>query len=187
MSKAAQVFIISGGVGSSAEQLVDTVLAQFPDAKVDVRIIGNTRQSQTILETLHLAKTKNGLVVHTLVEETLRISLEEEARLIGVETIDLTGPLISWLSKQLNQEPVGRPGLYRQLHRDYFERVSAIDYTLAHDDGKSPSGWKDADVMLIGVSRVGKTPLSIYLAVLGWKVANYPIVPASRSPKRFIS
>jgi hypothetical protein len=85
--------------------------------------------------------------------------------------------LIGWLSQALGRRPLEQPGLYRQLRRQHYERVAAIDYALAHDDGKSPEGWPQADLMLVGVSRVGKTPLSIYLAVLGWKVANYPLVP----------
>ncbi|MCK4724940.1 MAG: kinase/pyrophosphorylase, partial [Anaerolineales bacterium] len=70
----------------------------------------------------------------------------------------------------------GQPGLYRKLREDYYERVAAIEYTMAHDDGQRPDEWDQAEIVLIGVSRVGKTPLSLYLSVLGWKVANWPIV-----------
>ena len=86
------------------------------------------------------------------------------------------GPLIESLSGKLGQEPLGAPGLYRQLYRSYFDRVAAMDYSLAHDDGKNPPGWKDAEIVLVGASRVGKTPVSLYLAVLGWCVANVPLV-----------
>ena len=83
--------------------------------------------------------------------------------------------------------PKAQPGLYRKLHSEYFERVAAIDFTMAHDDGKNPDGWPQADAVLVGVSRVGKTPLSLYLAVLGWKVANVPLVPQIPLPESFFS
>ncbi|MFZ6030239.1 MAG: pyruvate, water dikinase regulatory protein [Chloroflexota bacterium] len=171
------IFIVSGGVGSSAEQLVDTVLAQFPNAHAVVRIFGNLRQRQQMIDVVAEAHKAGALIVHTLVEAPLRMILLDEAAHLGVQTMDLTSPLIDWLSQAFGCQPVGRPGLYRQLHRQHFKRVEAINYTLAHDDGKNPEGWPQADLVLVGVSRVGKTPLSVYLAVLGWKVANYPLVP----------
>jgi hypothetical protein len=87
------------------------------------------------------------------------------------------GPLLKRLSTVLGREPLGMPGLYRKLHEAYFTRIAAIEYTLEHDDGQNPRGWPQADIVLVGVSRSGKTPLSIYLSVLGWKAANYPVVP----------
>ena len=171
------IFILSGGAGHSGEYLVNTVLAQYPDANVKLTTVGSVRQEAQVLETLLQAQTLGALVVHTFVEQPLRDLVTQQAALLGVTAVDLTGPLFAWLTPTLGQPPVGRPGLYRQLHRQYFERVSAIDYTMAQDDGKNPEGWPQADLMLVGVSRVGKTPLSLYLAVLGWKVANYPLVP----------
>jgi len=164
-------------VGSSAEQVVFTVLAQFPDDVVKVTTTGNVRQPKQIDEVLQAARSTGGLVVHTLVDPSLRAYLVEQAQKFDVPAIDLMGPLTQWLSDRLGKEPLGQPGLYRHLHREYFDRVSAIDYTMAHDDGKNPDGWPKADMVLAGVSRVGKTPLSLYLAVLGWKVANVPFVP----------
>jgi hypothetical protein len=111
-----------------------------------------------------------------MVNTSLRQLLVERAAAQDIPAIDLMDDLIATLSKTLDTEPKGKPGLYRQLHKDYFERVAAIDYALAHDDGKNPSGWEAADVVLVGVSRVGKTPTSMYLSVLGWKAANYPLV-----------
>ncbi len=177
------IFIVSGGVGSSGEHLVNTVLAQYPEAQVNVTTVGSVRQAEQVLETLTLAQAQGGLVVHTLVEKPLRDLLMHEAYSRGVRAVDLTGPLFDWLTPVLGQQPLGRPGMYRQLHSQYFERVAAIDYTMAQDDGKNPAGWPEADVMLVGVSRVGKTPLSLYLAVLGWRVANYPLVPQLPVPE----
>lgn len=177
------IFILSGGIGSSGEQLVNTVLAQFPGAAVSVVMVGSLRQAGQIHETLARARAAGGLVVHTLVEAPLRSLLIQEAQRLGVPALDLMGPLIHWLSQASGQEPLGKPGLYRQLNRQYFERVAAIDFAMAHDDGKSPDEWEQAEFVLVGVSRVGKTPLSLYLAVLGWKVANVPLVPQLPIPE----
>ena len=171
------IFILSGGAGFSGEYLVNTVLAQYPEARVRLLTQGSLRREAQVREALAQAKESQALVVHTFVDQALRGVVIEGAARLGLEAIDLSGPLFDWLTPALGQAPAGQPGLYRQLHQQYFERVSAIDYSMAHDDGKHPEGWAQADIMLVGVSRAGKTPLSLYLAVLGWKVANYPLVP----------
>ena len=96
--------------------------------------------------------------------------------------IDLMGGLLDRLADVLEQQPLGQPGLYRRLNKAYFDRVEAIEFTMAHDDGRNPDTWPLADMLLIGSSRVGKTPTSLYLSVLGWKVANYPLVPGLDLP-----
>ncbi len=181
------IYIVSGGVGASGEQLVNTVLAQFPEHAVRVVTIGNVRQEEQIADVLKQAREADALVVHTLVDSLLQDYLVGEAGKIGVQAVDLMGPIIEWISQKVESEPLRQPGLYRRLHHEYFGRVSAIDYTLKHDDGKNPDGWAQAEAVLVGVSRSGKTPLSVYLAVLGWKVANYPLVPQIPPPEELFS
>jgi hypothetical protein len=180
------ILIISGGVGASGEQVVHTVLAQFPDASVPVRTIGNVRTIEQIERAVAEDQVTGGTLVHTLVFGELRQALIERAQAAKVPDIDLMGPLLERLTQVIGRPPLGRPGLYRQLRRDYYERVAAIDFAMLHDDGMRPEGWREAEIVLVGVSRVGKTPLSFYLAVLGWKVANIPLVPgASPQPDLF--
>jgi hypothetical protein len=181
------IYIVSGGIGASAEQLVHTLLAQFPKDVVQVITVGNVRQAEQISDVLLQAQRSDAVVVYTLVEPGLHEYLNNEAQRHQIKAIDLMGSLMEWVSDQVGVAPRGQPGLYRQLHQEYFERVSAIDFTMAHDDGKNPDGWPRAEVMLVGVSRVGKTPLSVYLAVLGWKVANYPLVPQVPIPDSLFS
>lgn len=176
------VYVVSGGVGASGEQLVQTVLAQFPDSDMPVVTVGNVRRVDQIRKIVKQAKHSGGTITHTLVDARLRHTLIDLARRQGVVAIDLMGPLLDRLTGVLGHEPMGRPGLYRQFHRDYFDRVAAIEYTMAHDDGRNPHGWPQADMLLVGVSRTGKTPLSIYLSVLGYKVANLPLVPELSIP-----
>lgn len=176
------VYIVSGGVGASGEQLVQTVLAQFPDNNVPVITVGNVRHLTQIKRVVAQAKQSGGTIAHTLVDERLRRTLIDLARAEDVVALDLMGPLLSRLETVLKRQSRGQPGLYRQFHRAYYERVSAIEFTMAHDDGQRSVGWPQADIVLVGVSRSGKTPLSMYLAVLGWKVANIPLVPEVPPP-----
>lgn len=183
MSNPPPIYVVSGGTGASGEQLVHTVLVQFPDNKVPVHTIAHVRQLEQIEETVRRAEASGGTIVHTLVDPKLRRALVERARQAAVAEIDLMGPLMSRLADTLGQEPIAHPGLYRHLRRSYFDRIAAIEFSMAHDDGRQPDGWPEADTLLIGVSRVGKTPLSMYLAVLGWKVANLPLVPQVPAPR----
>lgn len=176
------IYVVSGGVGASGEQLVQTVLAQFPDHHMPVITLGNVRQVTQLKRVIAQAKQTGGIVAHTLVDDRLRAMLIDLARAEDVAAIDLMGPLLSRLEGVLKRKALGQPGLYRQFHRAYYERVSAIEFTMAHDDGQHPAGWPQADIILTGVSRAGKTPLSMYLAVLGWKVANIPLVPEVPPP-----
>lgn len=181
------IYILSGGVGASGEQLVHTALAQFPEDHVRVVTFGNLRHPEQISDVILQAKQADALVVHTMVDPLLQAFLEEETTRHRVPAVDLMGPLLEWVSEKLDKAPRAQPGLYRLLRREYFERVAAIDYTMNHDDGKNPEGWSQADAVLVGVSRVGKTPLSLYLAVLGWKIANYPLVPAIPVPEALLA
>ncbi len=170
------IFIVSGGAGASGEQLVQTVLAQFPDNQVRVRLVSHVRFPGQIDDVVQKARQDGGIIVHTLVDPDLRRILIDAAAQHEIVALDLMGPLLEQLSFILEREPLGEPGLYRRLNRQYYERISAIDFSLAHDDGKNSATWQQADILLVGVSRSGKTPISLYLAVLGWKVANVPLI-----------
>jgi regulator of PEP synthase PpsR (kinase-PPPase family) len=100
-----------------------------------------------------------------------------------VKHFDLVGGLSDYLSDLLKTEPISKPGLYRLSHIEYFERIKAIEFTMQHDDGQHPEKIDHADIVLTGVSRTGKTPLSVYLAMFGWKVANVPLVPGIEPPE----
>ena len=180
------IFILSGGVGASGEQVVHTVLAQFPNANVALQLFPKLTQEKQVDEIFEHAAGQGAMIVHTFVDPHLRTAAEKMAEKWQVVSIDLFNPLMQYLSERLEQQPLGTPGLYRQLHRSYFERIDAVNFTLDHDDGKNPGGWKDAEMILIGVSRVGKTPLSLYLSLMGWKVANVPLIPEIPLPKELI-
>jgi regulator of PEP synthase PpsR (kinase-PPPase family) len=128
------------------------------------------------------AKNKNATVVATLVNPELRVFLISRSMQLGVKVVDVLFPLLETLSEQLGKRPSSIPGLLRQLDEGYFKRISAIEYTVRHDDGVISSDLPEADIILIGVSRTSKTPLSMYLGHKGYKVANIPLVPGIDPP-----
>ncbi len=169
------IFIVSGGAGLSGEQLVRTALAQFASADVPIEIVPHVRRDQ-LEDVVKRAVVSGGIIVHTLVDADLRSALLDLIRDYGVPAIDLMGPMLLHLARILDKPPIGQPGLYRQLHEDYFKRIEAIEFTVDHDDGRKPHELGLAEIVIVGVSRVGKTPLSMYLSTRGWKVANVPLV-----------
>jgi regulator of PEP synthase PpsR (kinase-PPPase family) len=177
------VYVVSGGAGASGEQIVNSVLAQFPQVRVPLVTVPHVLQRAQIGEVVRKAERTGGTIVHTFVDRRMREEFVRAAEEAGVTAIDLMGDLLQRVEETTGVEPEGRPGLYRKLKRDYFERVAAIDYAMTHDDGMNPEGWKDAELVLVGVSRAGKTPLAMYLAVLGWRAANVPLVPGIPLPK----
>ncbi len=170
------VYIVSGGTGASARQLSETALAQFPTVQVPVIIRSHVRTVKQVESAVRKAADDGGILVHTLVESGLREAVIRLGNEHGVATIDLMGPLLDQLTGRTGTKPLEQPGLYRKLRKDYFDRVEAIDFAVAHDDGNKPVDIPFADAVVIGVSRCGKTPLSMYLAVHGYKVANIPIL-----------
>ncbi|HMQ50979.1 MAG TPA: pyruvate, water dikinase regulatory protein [Anaerolineae bacterium] len=170
------LFVVSGSFGTSGEQIVRKVLAQFQGVEVPLKIVPRVHHNGQIAKIVDEASQVGGIIVNTLENYELTRSLTKQAAQAQVVVIDLVRSLLDHLASTLSQEPIGKPGLYRQLHETYFKRVEAIEYTLAHDDGKNHQGWAQAEIVLVGVSRVEKTPISLYLSMMGWKVANVPIV-----------
>lgn len=177
------IFVVSGGTGATGELLARTVMAQFPNVNVPLLIETHVLNAEQVHHVVAKAAGIPGaIILHTMVNSDRRHLLAVEASKAGVVTFDLAGHLIEHLTRELGVQPLGQPGLYRQLHKSYFDRIEAIEFTVAHDDGKRIEDLPKAEIVLIGVSRVGKTPLSMYLSMLGWKTANVPFVPEVPMP-----
>src|SRR5690349_3417870 len=123
-----------------------------------------------------------GLVLYTLVNETLRQPLVDGCRRVQVPAIPVLDPVIGALAAFLGRESRGLPGQQHLLDQEYFARIDAMTFAINHDDGQSPWGINDADVCLVGVSRTSKTPTCLYLANRGVKAANVPAVPGVPLP-----
>lgn len=176
------IYTVSDATGTTAERVVRAALVQFESQDVGVIRYGGVRNPQQVREIVEQASQTGGIIVHTFVFEELRHLMLTEGRQANVVTIDLMGPLLARLSELLATSPLGQPGDFLPFDSSYMERIDAIDYTVRHDDGKNVHDLDRAEIVLIGVSRTSKTPLSIYLAYRGWKVANIPIVLGIEPP-----
>jgi [pyruvate, water dikinase]-phosphate phosphotransferase / [pyruvate, water dikinase] kinase len=170
------IFVASDGTGQTAEQAVRAAMMQFPDQIIEIRRFSDIRTVSQLQELVQLAVQQQAFIVHTLVSDKLREELFRIARLRNVETIDLMGPLLDRMSDQFSANPSEQPGLFRVLNESYFRRIETMQFAFNHDDGKRIEELHKAEIVLIGVSRTFKTPLSIYLAFKRWFVANVPIV-----------
>jgi len=177
------IYIVSGGKGLAGDAVVQSVLIQFPNNKVPVIIVPDVLDQEKMDDVISKALATKGVIVHTMVDPEARKMLIESCIKSGLNHFDLVGNLSDYLSGLLNTRPISKPGLYRLSHIAYFKRVEAIDFTLKVDDGQNPERITQADIVLTGVSRTGKTPLSVYLAMFGWKVANVPLVPGIKPPE----
>lgn len=177
-----RVFVVSDGTGGTAEQVLSAALTQFATADVAVERRSGVRTKEQVRQVVAEAARVEGFIVHTLVSDDLREVMLRSGRRHNVETIDLMGPLLARLSQQLAVSPAEKPGLFHQLDEEYYRRTEAMEFALRHDDGLRAHELPQAEIVLVGVSRTSKTPLSVYLALRGRFVANVPIVLRAKPP-----
>mgnify|MGYP005849205901 CR=1 FL=1 len=181
------VFAVSDGTGKTAEGVVRAALTQFDAANVEIVRVSNVRTFESVRKIVHQAKAAGGFIVHTLVSEEMRLWMLTEGRASDVTTIDLMGPLLVRMSELLSAQPRAEPGLFQPFDLAYLARLEAINFTVRHDDGQNLDDLEEAEIVLVGVSRTTKTPLSIYLAYRGWRVANIPITLGIDPPQKLFS
>ncbi|MBP9674124.1 MAG: kinase/pyrophosphorylase [Bacteriovoracaceae bacterium] len=178
-----KIVIISDATGETASALTRAAMTQFGQKDVFFTRYKNIRTKEQIDAILTEASIHHDLVVYTIVSKQLRNYLIECSRSKRIRSVDLMGPLLTALSNVLDHEPSANPGLLHAVNDDYFKRVEAMEFTLNHDDGKNIESLHLADVILVGVSRTSKTPLSIFLSLHGLKVVNVPLILGSPPPK----
>lgn len=177
------IYIVSGGKGVAGHTVVHSLLVQYPNNNVPVYIFPDVHHPEQLDEIVEKANKSRALVTHTLVSITLRNHLINMCNSFGLKNIDFMGPLANYLENDLGLVSINSPGLFRQQNSQYFDRIDAMEYTLNHDDGLNPERLYQAEIILTGVSRAGKTPLSVYMSMFGWKVANVPLVNGIEPPK----
>ena len=182
MSDQKCVYIISDSTGETAYHVLQTVLAQFNSEDVRVQRFADITTPQQIYDVVEMAARTEGLIFHTLVSPGLREAVTYLSANRGIRCVDVLGMPIDRLSTWLEQKPRYEAGLTRKLDESYSKRVLALEFALRHDDGKNSSGLPQADVVIVGVSRTAKTPLSTYLAYRAWLVGNVPIVEGIEPP-----
>ncbi len=177
------VYIVSDSIGDTAEFVVKAVASQFDSGQIEMRRVPFVENKSQIRKVFEEASDDNAIIAYTLVVPELRRVMAEEAEKHSVQTADILGSLMGAFSRVTKKEPHLEPGRVRQLDEAYFRRVAAIEFAVKHDDGKDPRGLMKADVVLVGISRTSKTPLSMYLAHQGVMAANLPLVPEVEPPE----
>ncbi len=176
------IYVVSDSTGETAERVTRATLLQYPDHKVRLRLERRLRDRRGLTSVLERAAFEGAMVVFTLVRPELRDHFNEEATRLNVRHVDVIGSLISQIGFHLEADPMNIPTAEMPLSAEYFRRVEAIEFAVKSDDGKEPRNLHKADLVLVGVSRTSKTPLSTYLAGRGLKIANVPLVLGVEPP-----
>lgn len=177
------VFVVSDSVGETAEFVVKAVATQFNGGHVDIKRNSYVQSEDDIETVIKMAKEQLSIIAYTIVISSLKEYMDRRSAEEGVMAVDLLQPLMGAFEKRFKKEANHKSGLMRKLDDDYFRKVEAIEFAVKYDDGRDPRGILHADIVLIGVSRTSKTPLSMYLAHNRYKVANVPLVPEVAPPE----
>lgn len=177
------IYLVGEGTGETISRIARASLVQFNQENVEVKTFFLVTDKRYISHIVKEAARDEALLAFSIVQPGLRDFLIQEAENYNIKAIDVIGDFILQLSIFLNEKPLSIPGRQYILDENYFKRIDAINFSVKHDDGKFPQGLKLADIVLVGLSRTGKTPLSTYLANQGWKVANVPIHPDMLPPE----
>jgi len=175
--KKEEIYLVSDATGETAEKIVLSVLAQFKKDSVNVVRFSKVTTPEQIKEIVKKASHTGAMVVYTLAQKWMRELMFREAETNKVFSVDLLGPVIARFSQYLSIKPYEKPGAQHIIDAEYFRRIDAMEFTVKHDDAQNLETIHEADIVIIGVSRTSKTPLSIYLSHEAWKVANVPFVP----------
>lgn len=178
-----KILIVSDSIGETAEQVAKAALSQFDYKEYEIRRHSFVSEKVQVEDILEEATSEESLIMFTLVIQEVKEYLLEQAQKRKIQTIDLMSTIMESLEKRFDTKPIGEAGLIRKLDEEYFRKIEAIEFAVKYDDGKDPRGLKKADIVLIGISRTSKTPLSMYLAHRNVKVANVPLVPEVKPPK----
>ncbi len=174
--------LVSDATGETLNSIVRATVAQFEEVRVVYHRWSLIRTRFQLHRVLEGIEADPGPVLSTVVDRGLRHDLEETCQRLGLPVVNVLDPVMALLQDQLGEQAAARPGRQYKLDADYFRRIDAIHFVLAHDDGQAQAGIMESDVILVGVSRSSKTPTSFYLANRGIKAANVPLVPGLPDP-----
>ena len=171
-----KVIIISDGTGETAKSMTRAAITQFQSKEIFFTRYKNVRSKEHIDAIFQEAALNHDMVVFTIVSPELRSYVHQISKRDHVRSVDLLGPLLSSMANVFETEPEYQPGLLHAVNDRYYEKVAAVEFTLNHDDGRNLASLDECDIVLVGISRTSKTPLSIYLSLEGLKVVNIPII-----------
>lgn len=182
MNKSLTIYVLSDSIGETGELLSRAALSQFNSGKYEVRRFPFITDKEQIDDIFEEAKIEPSIIIYTIVIEELKNFINAKGKELNIPTVDLMTPALDAIESVLGYPPKRESGLIRKLDENYFKKVEAVEFAVKYDDGKDPRGIKQSDIVLVGVSRTSKTPLSMYLAHKNYKVANVPLVPEVPAP-----
>jgi regulator of PEP synthase PpsR (kinase-PPPase family) len=180
------VHLVSDSTGETLNAMARAVCARFDDVLPIEHIYSLVRSDRQLERVLQEIGAAPGVIIHTIVDRDLRARLEQGCRELEMTCVAALDPLIAALGRYLGASLSNRVGAQHNLDNDYFNRMDALNYAIAHDDGQGADDLESADVVLVGVSRTSKTPTCIYLAHRGVRAANVPLVPGSDPPQQLL-
>ncbi len=180
------LYVLSDSTGNLARHMVTGFLTQFPAGSFQVRIKPFVSEPHRWSESSKAIAARPGIVFHAVVSPQLKKEIGQHCETLGCPCCDLTGPAVEFLAKASRVQPTSDPQRLHRVDSVYCGRINAMSYTLEHDDGLGLDGLSDADIVLVGVSRTGKTPTSVYLAMLGFRVANVSLAAQVEPPRQLL-
>ena len=174
--------LVSDATGETLNSIARATVSQFEQPEVVYHRWSLIRTRFQLHRVLEGIEAEPGPVLSTVIDKALRNDLETTCLRLGVQVVNVLDPVMSLLQSHIGTQAQSRPGRQYVLDADYFRRIDAMHYVLAHDDGQAQAGIAEADVVMVGVSRSSKTPTSFYLANRGIKAANVPLVPGTPDP-----
>ena len=187
MNKTQQMFfhihLVSDATGETLDTVFRATTASYENHEAIKHAYSLVRTPKQLERVIGEIEKQPGIVLFTMIDEHLRQELETQCQRLGVPAVSILDPVMNTLAAYLNAESKPIVGGQHNLNADYFARIDALNFTMAHDDGQHTSDLGNADIILIGISRTSKTPTSIYLANRGVKVANVPLVPEIDIPQ----
>lgn len=179
--------LVSDSTGETLLAVSRAVAAQYEGISAIEHIYPLVRSSAQLERALAAITSEPGIVLYTLVNDELAGELARVCAAESIPVLSVLDPVVNLFQSYLGTETMARPGAQHTLNAEYFKRIDAMNYTLAHDDGQTGTDLDAADVILVGVSRTSKTPTAIYLANRGIKTANIPLVPGMPLPESLTS
>jgi regulator of PEP synthase PpsR (kinase-PPPase family) len=179
----ASIHVLSDSLGETGEMVALAAAAQFEPGAFRIERLQRINSPSELSDVVNTHCGEHCIFLYTLVDEALRSEMNRLVAERRVNAVDLLGPAVSLIAQVSGFAPTGEAGAVRRTDAGYFERVEAMEFAVKHDDGRNAEGLLEADIVLVGISRTSKTPLSMYLAFKGYRVANLPLAKGSAPPR----
>ena len=183
--KVPEIFLVSDHTGETAASAARAAMSQF-QTRWRYRFFGEIRDESQVLRMMELARDLGAIVLYTLSRDSIADAIRKRGIEMGVPVVDLLGPVMETVGSHYQLKREYRPGPQHGFTDEHFRRVDAVEFAVRHDDGTNLNTLYEADIVLTGVSRTSKTPVSMYLAQRGYKTGNVPLVPGIDPPRELL-